>query len=553
MFVIQQLYIRNYAIIREIDIRFEPGFTIITGETGAGKSILIGALSLILGERAESQVLRDPGEKCIIEARFDLSALSAVQNYLREFDPEIANELIIRREWSATGRSRVFINDTPANLSTLQPLNGILIDLHRQFDTIELQQQDQQLDVLDYMGKHGKVLSEYRNAYKHWKKVNQEYHQLCEHNRKLKEEADYNRFLFEELEQLHLKPHELEEAEVELAVLSKSEDLKGALQRATFLLSESEQPVTALLKQASQSIEPFQSGMEQVRDLCGRIQALYIEAKDIAGELEHIAAHTRHDEERIAYLNERIQVGNRVMKKHRVQGTNALLHIQQQLDERLQKVEQADEQETALADQVQDASQQLQELSDALRKARLGLLKPVTAQLHELLPKVGMPNARMQISHEETEVGPSGSDRITFLLDANKTGRFQPLAKAASGGELSRIMLCIKSLQAQSSGQPTLIFDEIDTGISGETALQVGRILKELSASHQLICITHLPQIAGKGEHHLYIYKEEQGSEVLHTQVRALDTRERIGILAEMLGGRDHSEEAMQMIKQLMK
>lgn len=553
MSVIQQLYIRNYAIIREIDIRFEPGFTIITGETGAGKSILIGALSLILGERAESQVLRDPGEKCIIEARFDLSALPGVREHLKEFDPEIANELIIRREWSATGRSRVFINDTPATLNNLQPLNGILVDLHRQFDTIELQQQDQQLNVLDHMGQHGNLLNEYRNAYRHWKSVNLEYRQVCEHNRKLKEEADYNRFLFEELEQLQLKPHELEEAEAELAVLSKSEELKGAFQRASFLLAESEQPATTLLKQAAQSIEPFQVGMDQVRDLFARIQALHIEAKDVAGELEHLAAHTRHDEERIAFLDERLQEGNRLMKKHRVQDTDALLHIQQQLEERLQQTEQADEQENALATQLQDARQQVQELSDALRKARLTLLKPVTATLHELLPKVGMPNARMQIGHEETEAGPSGSDKITFLLDANRTGRFQPLGKAASGGELSRIMLCIKSLQAQSSGQPTLIFDEIDTGISGETALQVGRLLKELSASHQLICITHLPQIAGKGDHHLYIFKEEQGNEILQTQVKTLDAKERIGILAEMLGGRNHSEEAMQMIKQLMK
>lgn len=553
MFVIKQLYIRNYAIIREIDIRFESGFTIITGETGAGKSILIGALSLILGERAEAQVLRDPGEKCIIEAQFDIRSLPAVKEQLREIDPEIGDELIIRREWTAGGRSRVFINDTPATLNALQPLNGILIDLHRQFDTIELQQQDQQLDVLDHMGQHGQLLNEYRNAYRHWKSVNQEYRQVCEHNRKLKEEADYNRFLFEELEQLQLKPHDLEEAEAELSVLSKSEELKGALQRAAFLLTEHEQPATTLLKQAAQSIEPFQSGMEQVRDLFTRIQALHIEAKDVAGELEHLAAHTRHDEERIAYLNDRLQEGNRLLKKHRVQDTAALLHIQQQLDERLQMADQADEQETALAAQLEDARRHLLELSEALRKARLALLEPVTAKLHELLPKVGMPNARMQISHEETEAGPSGSDKITFLLDANKTGRFQPLGKAASGGELSRIMLCIKSLQAKSSGHPTLIFDEIDTGISGETALQVGRLLKELSDSHQLICITHLPQIAGKGDHHLYIFKEEQENEVLHTQVKALDAQERIGILAEMLGGRDRSEEAMQMIKQLMK
>jgi len=551
--VITQLYIRNFAIIREVHIRFESGLTIITGETGAGKSILIGALSLLLGERADTQALMNPDEKCILEAHFDIRHLDRVKHYLREQEFDLSDELIIRRELVSNGKSRIFVNDTPATLAALVPLSGLLIDLHRQFDTIDLQQQSYQLGIIDDLANHAALLEKYRTLFRQWKNSIQQYEEVRSKNQLLKQEADYNRFLYEELEKLNLRDHELEDAESELAILNSAEELKSALNKAAYLLSESEHPLTAQLKQIQQSLDPFTEHSRDLKELQDRLLSLLIEAKDISSEVDALRDRTHFDEERCAQLNERLLQGQRLLNKHHVKTSAELMDIRRQLEDKLQQADVADEEEEKQKQIVEQLHQEVLKVSNELSAARQAQLEPVSTQLNTLLPVVGMPNAQIRLQHQRVEVGPSGSDRIDFLLDANRTDKFQPIAKAASGGELSRLMLCIKSLQAKSTQMPTLLFDEIDTGISGETAIQVAGMLKELSAHHQIICITHLPQIAGKGAHHLYIYKQENENKVLQTQVKQLSEQERIGVMAEMLGGKNQTPDAVQMIKQLMK
>jgi DNA repair protein RecN (Recombination protein N) len=551
--VITQLYIRNYAIIREIDIHFKTGLTILTGETGAGKSIIVGALSLILGERADSQAMLNSQEKCIIEGRFNISQLENVQQYLVDNDFDQHDELIIRREIVSNGKSRIFINDTPATLSLLAPLSGLLIDLHRQFDTIDLQQNTHQLSILDEIAGLQSKLKDYAHFFTEWKKSVAQYNLLCERNKQIKSEADYNHFLYEELEKINFSEDEIEQSDIELDRLNNSEALKAGLQKNIYLLNESDEPILAQLKSIIQTIEPFSKSIPELHELIVRIQSCTIELKDICNELEDQCEKTSYDEERIMQLNERISEGNRLFKKHHVNTTNELIAIQKELELKISSAASADTEEEVLKNRIESELNHLIKLAEEISNERTLSIPTIEKTVNGILKKVGMPNAHLKIAQNTVELNQYGKDKIEFLIDANKTGKYQSIAKAASGGELSRLMLCIKSLQASSTHMPTLIFDEIDTGISGETAIQVGQIMKALSINHQLICITHLPQIASKANQHVYIYKEENQQGEINTRMKELNDDERINILAEMLGGKEPNMEAKQMIKQLMK
>jgi DNA repair protein RecN (Recombination protein N) len=551
--VITQLYIRNYAIIKEIDIQFQEGLSIITGETGAGKSILIGALSLILGERADSQSLLNPNEKCIIEGRFDIKFLPKVKLYLTEHQFDVYDELIIRREIVSTGKSRIFINDTPATLSLLNPLSALLIDLHRQFDTLEIHHSNHQLNIVDDIANLQADIAIYEKAFTEWKSVQKKYNELVEKNKLIKQENDYNQYLYDELEKLNLQTDELEEIEKELLLLSNSESLKLGLQKASFILSQSEQPVLSELKTAIQSIESFASSSEKIQEITSRIQSTIIELKDINAELDELYENTNYNEEKIVQLTDRLNDGNRLLKKHHAQQTNELIALQQQLETKLNQAAHADDAEKELKEVIETLFVDVASKAEKLSKARNNIIPTINTQVNMLLGKVGMPNAQLNIAQTTVDYNSTGKDKIEFLFDANKTGKFQSIAKVASGGELSRLMLCIKSLQAKSTNMPTLIFDEIDTGISGETAIQVGHIMKELSLNHQIISITHLPQIASKAEQHLYIYKEENTQGEVFTKVKKLEGEDRINVLAEMLSGKGSTLQAKEMIIQLMK
>ena len=551
--MLKQLFIHNYAIIDEITISFKKGLTIITGETGAGKSILMGALSKILGERADSQSLLNANEKCIIEGIFDIETNPEAQLYLHENEFDASNELIIRREITANGKSRIFINDTPTTLSVLSPLANLLIDLHRQFDTIELQNATHQLQMVDEIAQHNNTLQNYKEEFQAWKKWQQALLQLQEKNRSIKQELDYNQFLFSELEAIQLQPNEIEEIESELTILQNSDALKQTLGKASILLNESDESIVIQLKNVINSLESQSKNIPALQTIIDRLNSSYIEIKDISSEVDDLFSSTNYDEEKINLLTERLNEANRLLKKHHVVNTDSLIEIMHSLEGKIQQATSADEDELAIQQSIETHKKEVEQLAIELTDNRKAQFTHIETKVNELLQKVGMPNATLKVQYTETEFTTTGKDKVEFIFDANKTGKFQPIHKAASGGELSRLMLCLKSIIAGSNNMPTLIFDEIDTGISGEVALQVGNIMKELATQHQLISITHLPQIAGKANQHLYIYKQENQAGNINTRIKELNIDERVDVLAEMMSGKDSSQQTKEIVRELMK
>jgi len=534
--MLTKLIIQNYAIIDSIEINFSSHFNIITGETGAGKSILVGALSLILGERADSSVSLHKEKKCVVEGIFAIENRSNVLEYLEANDFATDDELVLRREIAANGKSRGFINDTPANLQQLKALASLLVDLHQQFDTLELGDTDFQREVLDALAGNEKLLAQYARLYKEWKQAQQQLEKLLSQKNNFQKELDYNQFLFDELYETGFKENELEELDNELQTLSNAEEIKNALTAAVFDLKESEQPMLQLLKQMVNKLHAFGSFNTNLSSVVERLQSTQIELADISNELENLNDAVQYDEKRINFINERLMLGYRLLKKHAVKTTNELLEIQQQLNQKLEDVLNIDEAITSTEKKYREQKQQLETIAEDLSARRNKIVSSFEKNVNALLSQVGMPNARLKVSITNTTLNSYGKNIIEFLFDANQSGRLEPLRKIASGGELSRLMLCIKSLVAEKIDLPTLIFDEIDTGISGEAARQIGIILKQLSNRRQVISITHQPQIAGKADAHFYVYKQIK-NDAVQTNIRLLTKDERIQAIAQMLAG----------------
>ena len=546
-----QLNIQNYAIIDEIEINFSEKLNAITGETGAGKSILMGALNLILGERADSSVLMRTNKKCFVEGYFSVNNKEEVKKFLKENDLDNENELVLRREIAANGKSRAFINDTPATLQQLKALASLLVDLHQQFDTLELGDSDFQREVLDALANNGDKLSSYKNLYHKWQQSSKELQQLQQQKSNFNKELDYFQFLFYELNEASFKENELEELDNELRLLSNAESIKTTLSKAYFDLKENEQPVLQTLKQIINQLNGYASYHTDISSIVERLQSTQIELQDIAGEIDHINDSVLYDEKRINLINDRIATGYKLLKKHGVKTTNELLQIQNELQQKLQAVLNIDEAITAKEKETEQLLKQANAVAEEISKARQAQTEPLIQQVNKLLIQVGMPNARIKIAITPASLNEYGKDNIEFLFDANKSNRFEPLRKVASGGELSRLMLCIKSLVAESIDLPTLIFDEIDTGISGEAAKQVGNIMKKLAASRQVICITHQPQIAGKADAHFFVYKEIK-NDAVKASIRLLTTDERITTIAQMLSGEKPTAAALQNAREMV-
>ncbi|GHV28971.1 DNA repair protein RecN [Clostridia bacterium] len=549
--MLQKLYIQNYVIIDEVSIQFSHKLNIITGETGAGKSILMGALNLILGERADTAVLINPEKKCIIEGVFLTENRKAVTQFLKENELDLESSLLIRREIAPNGKSRAFINDTPVSLQQLKTLGNLLVDLHQQFDTLDLAKADFQRQVIDALAQQSEPLKKYQSIYKQWKDTLQELASLQSQKTAFEKEADYNRFLLDELTTLQLAPNELENLDQELKLLSNSEGIKATLTGIVYPLIESEQPIVQQLKQIIQQLQGYHAMHPDIPALIERLNAAHIELKDIATEIDHINQHILFDAERIAEIEERLAAGYKLLKKHNVQNTEALLSIQQQLSEQLQQVLLIDDTIEQLVKKAAALQQHATELATAISGERHKQIQPFEQKVNRLLLQVGMPNARIKVNIQATTLWEYGLDNIEFLFDANHTNRFEPVKKVASGGELSRLMLCIKSLIAQYIDLPTLIFDEIDTGISGEAAKQVGLIMKNLSENRQIICITHQPQMAGKADAHFFVYKENINN-ATQTNIRLLNQEERIIAIAQMLGGEKPGAAALETAKEMM-
>ena len=550
--MLQKLFIQNYAIIDELEIDFRDKLNIITGETGAGKSILMGALSLVFGERADSSLLLQKDKKCVVEGSFTTKGQSSVKDFLKANDLDAEENVVIRREIAANGKSRAFINDTPINLSQLRSLSTLLVDLHQQFDTLELNDAGFQQEVLDALAGNGALLQEYNGLFHQYQRSKKELEELKLQQSQANATLDYNKFLSDELETISLKENELEELDVELKLLSNAESVKQQIGNIYFELKEEERPIVPQLRTLYNKLHALEQYHAEIPALAKRLQGTQVELQDIAEELDRINDSIRYSAERIAVVNERISTGYKLLKKHGVNSTNELLSIQQELEQKLHDIlnisESIEQKEGITKGLLLQAGQLAITISDNRKKS----IKSFTEKVNALLVQVGMPNARFMVElHALENLGEYGTDKIEFLFDANKSNRFEPLRKVASGGELSRLMLCIKSLVAKQLQLPTLIFDEIDTGISGEAARQVGNIMKTLSVAHQLISITHQPQIAARADAHYFVYKAIVKDKIV-TSVRLLNNDERITTIAQMLSGEKPTAAALQNAREML-
>ncbi|MBS1578792.1 MAG: DNA repair protein RecN [Bacteroidetes bacterium] len=549
--MLTKLYIQNYAIIDEVEINFSNKLNIITGETGAGKSILMGALNLILGERADSSVLVNKNKKCFVEGTFVIENKKQVLNFLQEYELDSDNDLLLRREIAVNGKSRAFINDTPATLQQLKQLALLLVDLHQQFDTLELGEADFQREVIDALADNNSILINYKTQYWQWVQAKKDLQELIQQKNNFQKEVDYNQFLFDELNDLNLKENELENLDNELKILSNSEGIKNALSKVYFELKESEQPLVTNLKQLINQLQTVANYHQDVKNIIERLQSTQIELQDISNEIDSINNTIHYDEQRINLINERIAAGYKLLKKHNVSTTNNLLQIQNELGKKLEAVLQIDDTIQLKEKELFELQQNLENVAEKINIARKKQVIPFANNVNTLLHKVGMPNAQLKVELGKTTLNEFGNNAIEFLFDANKNNKFESIKKVASGGELSRLMLCIKYLVAEKIDLPTLIFDEIDTGISGEAAKQVGIILQQLAINRQIICITHQPQIAGKANAHYFVYKEIKENAV-KTNIKLLDEDERIIAVAKMLSGEKPSAAALASAKEMM-
>lgn len=556
--MLQQLHIQNYAIIDSIKIHFSSHLNIITGETGAGKSIVMGALSLVLGERADTSVLLDKEKKCFIEAIFKNNG-EPVKDFLQANDLDAEEEIVLRREISSSGKSRAFINDTPINLVQLKQLSSLLVDLHQQFDSLALGDNDFQREVIDALAGTGKDVIQYQYVYKNYRSTLKDLEELKAGQSAANKEFDYNKFLFDELEEANFSENELENIDAEIKLISNAENIKLVLTEVNSQLQESEQPLVQQIKVINSKLQSLHAFHPTIDALTERLHSAQIELQDIASELQLLNNNVLYDANKIDELNSRMGEGYRLLKKHSVQTTADLLEIKERLATELEKV-------TNLSDAISQREKELGQfhkqafaIAEKISERRQKQITSFENKVNQLLAQVGMPNARIKVSIKtEKSLNAYGINTIEFLFDANlpqgvtaNSNRFEPLRKVASGGELSRLMLSIKSLVAKSIQLPTLIFDEIDSGISGEAAKQVGIIMKELSGGHQVISITHQPQIASKAETHFFVYKEIKNNKII-TAIKELNADERITTIATMLSGERPTAAAFENAREMI-
>ncbi len=549
--MLTKLYINNYALIDTLNIEFKKDLSIITGETGAGKSILLGALGLVLGNRADLSVLKKSSDKCIIEAEFDIQHYG-LEKYFKQSDLDFEPQTIIRREILPSGKSRVFINDTPANLKVLQGLGSSLIDIHSQHQTMKLSDTDFQCMVVDALAANKTVLVSYAKGLKVYKQCKKELQELLDNQKELSEKYEYNNHLFQELEDAHLKIGEQQEVEADLAILNNSEEIKLNLSEAIAIGSSEEvglQSVSHNFWNNLKKIAPFGA---VYKGLSKRIESIVIELDDIVSELETLDESVQYDPSEIERLNDRLQLMYDLQKKHQVDTVEGLLEKQRELSEIVAVSGSISESIDAKKMELLALENKVLGFADKIHENRLVAIPKLTKQLHKVLGVLGMENAQFSIALEKTsQFMYNGTDTLEWLLSANKGGNFGTLKKVASGGELSRIMLAVKVILSKYTKLPTIIFDEIDTGVSGDIANKMGEIMQFMSANMQVISITHLPQIAAKGNQHYKVYKQVKKN-VTITHLKALTTEERIVEIAEMLEGKNASDTAVKHAKQLL-
>lgn len=550
--MLKKLDIQNYAIISALTMEPAKGMVIITGETGAGKSILLGALGLALGDRADSSQLRDKDKKTIVEAVFAVQESDTLEKIMLAADVDMDSEIILRREIQSNGKSRAFVNDTPVALNQLQGIAAQLVDLHQQFDTLELGSRHFQRALLDARAGAIGLMNTYTALFERYSSLNRKLQDSKANLLKANQEQEYKAFLLKELDELKWTAGEGKSMAEELNLLSHAEQIKVGIGRAVYVFQEGEQPLIPQLRSLVAALQPQASHHPALPALMARLDAAYVELKDIGAEMEHLLDAIQVDDQRMETLNARMAQAQRMAKKHGLSDVDELVSVRDQLTAEMIVIEETGVSIRELEMELEKVKQEASIVAGQLHEKRVTAIPLLEQATQELLVRVGMPNARLKIDLKVVGLTSAGTDEVAFLFDANKSGQFEPLHKVASGGELSRLMLILKSLVASSLDMPTLIFDEIDSGISGEAARQVGLLMQELSTHHQVIAITHQPQIAALANQHLYIYKTADQDQVT-THVRELAGEERVTTIARMMAGDNPSEAVLATAREMVR
>ena len=550
--MLRSLYIQNYALIEKLDISFGAGFSVITGETGAGKSIILGAIGLLLGQRAEVKAIRQGASKCVIEARFDISAYG-MEPFFEENELEYEEECILRREVYASGKSRAFINDTPASLVQMKELGEQLIDVHSQHQNLLLNKEGFQLNVLDILSHNDEQLSVYQSLYREWKQTQQDLADLIARAEQNKADEDYIRFQLEQLEEANLSAGEQEELEQETDTLSHAEEIKAGLFRVGQLLTSDEGGLLAGLKESLNTMLGLQKVYSPATELAERLESTYIELKDVSQEVSSQEEDVEFNPERLEEVNDRLNLIYTLQQKHRVTTVEELLALTEEYAAKLAAITSYDERIGELTILCDTLYNKVKKQAAVLTKARTGAAREVEKQMASRLVPLGMPNVRFQVEMGmRKEPGVHGEDTVNFLFSANKNGALQSISSVASGGEIARVMLSIKAMIAGAVKLPTIVFDEIDTGVSGEIADRMADIMQEMGEQdRQVISITHLPQIAARGCAHYKVYKQDNETET-NSHIRRLADEERVEEIAHMLSGATLTEAALNNAKALL-
>lgn len=549
--MITSLSIENFALIEKLNIDFSNGFSIITGETGAGKSILLGALGLVLGKRADLTSLKNKEEKCIVEANFSIGKYQ-LESFFEANDLDYEEETIIRREILPSGKSRAFVNDSPVNLQQLQDLSFYLIDVHSQHQTLELSEEDFQFKVIDSIANNHEFLVEYQAVLKQYRSAKSNLDARKNEFSNILKEKDYNEFLFQELEAANLKENNQEDLEQQYQALSNVEVIKENLDKLLSIANEEEFGVLKNLKEFKATLQKNTNFSAEYQLLSERFNSVLIEFDDIVKELNRESELVYNDPEKLEAINQKLQLIYNLQKKHNVLTVDELLQIHAELEGKVVSVSSLEDEIAKLENNIKDFELQLDAIASKISKSRMEAIPNLTEKMVNILNLLGMPNVRLKIEIQASNsYQNNGKDQLQFLFSANKGTDFGLLKKVASGGEMSRIMLAVKSILAQYSKLPTIIFDEIDTGVSGEIANKMGEIMREMSKTMQVFSITHLPQIAAKGNNHFKVFKTVHGENTV-SELKLLTPNERITEIAEMLSGKDISDSAMNHAKALL-
>lgn len=549
--MLSHLLIKNYALIDELELSPDRELNIVTGETGAGKSIILGAIGLLLGNRADTRVLYNPEQKCIIEGTIGVSGYR-IERIFEEEELDYSDSCIVRREIGVSGKSRAFVNDTPVNLETLRRVTSQMMDIHSQHDSVLLGSNEYQLEIVDTYAQNEGQLRTYRADYQTYRAKKSHYDQLQSEASAMRKEFDYNNFLYEELVKAQLLPDEQESLEQELTILENAEDIKERLQVAYEYLDNTEQSVIDFLKGTVSNLTYISKLSSQYEQLLQRAQSSLIELRDLADEISIEQDRVDIDDTRAETIRERLNLVYQLQTKHQAKDVTALIALRDELGQKVSKVLNLDDALTDAKAQADAARAQLQSSASALSASRDVVLQPIETEIGHLLNDLGMPNASLKIHAETGKPTPTGVDTISFLFSANKGVKPQQLKNVASGGEFSRLMMAIKYILASKRSLPTIVFDEIDAGVSGEIAIKMGNMMRDMAHSHQIIAITHLHQIAGQGTAHYFVYKDHSAAKTV-SRIKRLTLDERVNEIAQMIGGKNPSPSALKNAREILK